>query len=410
MEECLYGLRGIVTNTSSEPLLAKVTMLNHDIDNSEIFTDPDIGNYHRMLTPGTYEAEYNAWGYFAQTVPNIQILENDAVIQNIQLESSPQFTITGEITNFFNSVPIENVTVELLNTPLEFVTTNANGEFEITGVYEDSYEVRLTANGFSSTTIEIVVNEQSTTFCLELFECDTEDFETGDFSLLSWEFNGDADWVIDNIVAHEGLFSARSGNIADSEESELSISMETTYDGNLSFFKKLSSEGGYDYLTFYVDDVMITHWSGETDWEYFDYFIEAGFHTFKWKYDKDNGVSTGYDCCWLDYISFPPTGVLHASQVNTLPKIELVGNFPNPFNPQTAIMFQLSKQMPVELYIYNVKGQKVKTLLKEEKEAGMHSIIWNGSDDNNNSVSSGVYFYRMVTETVIESKKMLLLK
>ncbi len=410
MEECLYGLRGIVTNTSSDPLWAEVTMVNHDIDNSEVFTDPDVGNYHRMLAPGTYEAKYNAWGYFPQTVPNIQIFENDIVVQNIQLESSPQFTITGIVTNFFNSDPVEDVTVELLETPLDAVITNENGEFEIIGVYEDIYEVKLTVDGFSTTTIEICVNEQSTIFNLELLECDTENFETGDYSSFPWAFSGDADWVIDNVNAFGGTFSARSGNISDNESSGLSISMTTSYDGNIAFYNKLSSEGGFDYLTFYVDDVMIAHWAGESEWEYYDYFVEAGFHTFKWEYDKDNGVSTGNDCGWLDHISFPPTAVVHASIINNLPKIELVGNFPNPFNPQTAIMFQLSKQMPVELYVYNVKGQKIKTLLKEEKEAGMHSIVWNGNDDNNSSVASGVYFYRMITEEVIESKKMLLLK
>jgi len=410
MEECLYGLRGIVTNTSAEPLLAEITILDHDIDNSEVFTDPDVGDYHRMLNPGVYEIEYNAWGYFPQTVSDVQILDNAIVTQNIQLESSPQLAISGVITNIFSSIPIENVTVELLNTPLEPVLTNENGEFEILCVYEDIYEARLTAEGFSSTTFEISVNEQSTTFNLELYACDTENFETGDYSLLPWEFSGDADWVIDNFNAYQGTFSARSGDIGDSQKSGLSISMETSYDANISFFKKLSSEAEYDYLTFYIDEIFIEHWAGESDWEYYEYFVEAGPHIFKWEYDKDNGVSTGADCSWLDNISFPPTEVVHVSQNNALPKIELVGNFPNPFNPQTTIMFQLSKLMPVELYIYNVKGQKVKTLLKEEKEAGIHSINWNGKDDNGSSVSSGVYFYKMITDEVIDSKKMLLLK
>ena len=62
------------------------------------------------------------------------------------------------------------------------------------------------------------------------------------------------------------------------------------------------------------------------------------------------------------------------------------------------------------LNIYNIKGQKVRTLINEQKEAGSHSVVWNGNDDENYPVSSGVYFYRMVTGELISSRKMLLLK
>ncbi|MEA2095463.1 MAG: M14 family zinc carboxypeptidase, partial [Candidatus Cloacimonadota bacterium] len=191
MEECLYGIRGIVTNTSVEPLLAEITILGHDINNSEVFTDPDIGDYHRMLFPGTYDVKFNAFGYFPQTVHNVQIFDNDIVIQNIQLEGSPQFAICGVVLNAFNSDPIENATVELLNTPIDPVITNENGEYEILCVYEDSYEIQISAEGFASALEEIAVNEQSTVFDFELYESETEDFETGDFSSFSWEFTGD---------------------------------------------------------------------------------------------------------------------------------------------------------------------------------------------------------------------------
>jgi len=390
MEECLYGLRGIVTNTSAEPLLAEITILDHDIDNSEVFTDPYVGDYHRMLFPGTYDVQYNAYGYFPQTIQNIQIFDNDIVIQNIQLEESPQFTISGVVLNAFNSDPIENATVELLNTPIEPVTTNENGEYEILCVFEDAYELIISANDFSTVIEEITVDEQNTIFNFELYECDTEDFETGDFSSFSWEFSGDTNWIIESAGSYEGTYSARSGNVSNSQESGLSINIETSYDGNISFFRKISSEAGFDYLKFYIDGILVERWSGESDWQFSNYFVEAGDHVFKWEYDKDNGVSTGDDSGWLDYISFPPTGYAHAAKESDLLKVKLIGNYPNPFNPQTVIKFQLSKEMPVEVNIYNIKGQKVRTLIDEEKEAGYHSVVWNGIDDNNCKVSSGV--------------------
>ena len=89
---------------------------------------------------------------------------------------------------------------------------------------------------------------------------------------------------------------------------------------------------------------------------------------------------------------------------------KLHGNYPNPFNPETKISYSTAKAGNAELTIYNIKGQRVKTLVKDHIEAGDHSIIWNGKDDKDADVSSGVYFYRLKTADEIQNKKMLLLK
>jgi predicted outer membrane repeat protein len=91
-------------------------------------------------------------------------------------------------------------------------------------------------------------------------------------------------------------------------------------------------------------------------------------------------------------------------------KTNLIGNYPNPFNPSTAINFNVAKQSDVELSIYNVKGQKVTTLVNEQINAGSHTRIWNGTDQNNNAVSSGVYFYKLTSDRYSEIKKMILAK
>nr|MBI9030499.1 T9SS type A sorting domain-containing protein [bacterium] len=70
-------------------------------------------------------------------------------------------------------------------------------------------------------------------------------------------------------------------------------------------------------------------------------------------------------------------------------------NYPNPFNPETTISYDISQQSQVTVDIYNIKGQKVKSLLKENQEAGQHSIIWKGDNNEGKRVSSGSYFYRV---------------
>jgi len=89
---------------------------------------------------------------------------------------------------------------------------------------------------------------------------------------------------------------------------------------------------------------------------------------------------------------------------------KLTGNYPNPFNPTTTIAFDLARTGHVTLDIYNIKGQKVRSLANNVMEAGQHTVVWNGADDAGHSVSSGVYFYRMTTVGHSQMKKMLLLK
>lgn len=85
-------------------------------------------------------------------------------------------------------------------------------------------------------------------------------------------------------------------------------------------------------------------------------------------------------------------------------------NYPNPFNPETVIKYTLPEDCHVGLTIYNILGQKVKTLVNQYQNAGYKMVHWNGRDDNGNEVASGVYFYKIETPKYSESKKMVLLR
>ncbi len=99
-----------------------------------------------------------------------------------------------------------------------------------------------------------------------------------------------------------------------------------------------------------------------------------------------------------------------ASDVKDVLHTKLNANCPNPFNPETSIGYSLAKDGEVELNVYNLKGQRVRTLIKDHDEAGAHSVKWNGKNDKGADVSSGVYFYQLKTAEFTESRKMLLLK
>jgi len=111
------------------------------------------------------------------------------------------------------------------------------------------------------------------------------------------------------------------------------------------------------------------------------------------------------------------TKVEDVYSLSTLPvRYYLHQNYPNPFNPNTIIKFDLPARSQVEVSIYDVNGKLVKKLINDQKEAGYHSIEWNGTDTYGRKVSSGIYFYRISAKNLrngsefIQTKKMVLLK
>ena len=95
---------------------------------------------------------------------------------------------------------------------------------------------------------------------------------------------------------------------------------------------------------------------------------------------------------------------------STVPPLQLLGNYPNPFNPTTTIRFHIKTKSNVKINIYNLRGQKVTTLLNENRLAGLNSVVWNGRDRGDAPVASGVYFYRIECDGTTKTAKMLLMK
>ena len=85
-------------------------------------------------------------------------------------------------------------------------------------------------------------------------------------------------------------------------------------------------------------------------------------------------------------------------------------NYPNPFNPTTKFTYTINSPGMVSLKIYNVMGKLVRTIFQEYKEEGTFEVHWNGLDDNRQSISSGIYFYRFSMEGKSYTKKMILSK
>jgi len=91
-------------------------------------------------------------------------------------------------------------------------------------------------------------------------------------------------------------------------------------------------------------------------------------------------------------------------------EIQLLGNYPNPFNCKTTISFVATSNLPISLIIYNALGREVKTVIDRKKQNGIHTISWDGKDNFGNVVTSGLYFCRITNGRVCKSSKILFLK
>lgn len=302
LEQVYYGFRGTVTNTNGQPLAATVTIVGHDKDNSHVRTNPNHGNYYRMIAPGTYNATFAAEGYISQVHSIVINNYTSSVTKDVVLSPATQTTLTGLVTSLTTGAPIQGVKIELVGTAITPVNTNSNGEYTFSTVFENTYQIKASKAGYISAiqTIEVTTSNNVVNFVLE--DSNAESFEVN--IPQGFTFTG-GNWTRDNSTAFDGTYSMRSATIGHSSQTAMQITLNVANAGTISFARKVSSESGYDFLKFYIDDVEKGSWSGNEDWAEVSYAVSTGSRTFKWVYSKDGSAVGGSDCAWVDNVVFP---------------------------------------------------------------------------------------------------------
>jgi len=95
-------------------------------------------------------------------------------------------------------------------------------------------------------------------------------------------------------------------------------------------------------------------------------------------------------------------------QVVVLPDAKLIGNFPNPMTSSTEIAFNLKSPQNVNIEVYNLKGQKVRTLVNSKLGAQLHNVTFDGRDDNGTQLAKGIYLYKMTAGSTVETSKLVI--
>jgi hypothetical protein len=220
-----------------------------------------------------------------------------------------------------------------------------------------------------------------------------EDWETNGFEKFDWTFGGTKDWTINFIDPYEGAYAAKSGNIDDGQFSSLQVIYKAIGYDDISFYRKVSSEAGMDFLKFYIDGVLVDQWSGNLPWEFVSYDVLPGTHVFKWSYEKNEGISMGFDGGWIDYIVFPSANLSGELNViaNALPHefcgtgtsqlgayaIGASGNYSYSWTPAGSLSnpnIQFPVATPLMSTVYNVTVYDGQGSLSFDIQVSLHPV------------------------------------
>ncbi len=319
----------------------------------------DDGYYQLFLPNGIYQVEANGHIYYQQIIEDVEILDEmlqiDFLLEPIQFDGA----LEGYVYEAGTTTPIENINISA--TSVTYYTNTITDE-----------------NGYYYF-----------------------DMPNGTFTVDAW---------------HQNYYSYHNENvIINYDVVQLDIELDpVSFDGSLEgYVYELDTIIPIPYANIYLSSA--TYWAYiQTDMNGYYYF---------------NLPNEIYDAdCWMDgYIGqhvndieiadnaviqdFYLEPIVEADDEEMEVVIGLGNNYPNPFNPTTKISFTTMSTENTELVIYNIKGQKVKTLINGILENGDHLILWDGKNKNDQPVSSGVYFYHLkVGNKIIDSKRMLLLK
>jgi len=440
-----YGVNGVVTASDSGlPLDALVTVTGNAMT---VRTDPDNGDYYKLLDTGSYDLTFSADGYVTRTVSDVATVWGTPTVLDVTLDPAASGDLAGAVYGPGGApvVAAVDIATHPLNAPVASTVSDAgDGTYGFTGLTYGDYELTYTAEGYAKVEQVVTLDAASVTAPdVTLVPARTitplfTDFET----------QSTAGWTT--------AWAAEAGG-ADGTDYAVSDSPGSNYDhntdspcamtagadlsemnsGTVSFWAKWSIESEWDGVTFEVSTDGGSDWtrlaapytgpgsgkgvqiSGEP---YFDgvqtqwVFIETdlapwlGQADVRFRFVLASDTAVAADGFRFDEFLITGEGDTLTSSGDVPAATRIEGLSPNPFNPSTRIDFSLARDGHARVDVFDVTGRRVRTLIDETLSAGPHDTAWNGRTDGGSRAASGLYFVRLRSGGVSETAKALLVK
>jgi hypothetical protein len=273
----------------------------------------------------TWNSNLSILGHAPLLAMGIVTISDPGGNNNGYLDPGETVTVTALVNNIGHS--LSPSAIANLSTTSSYLTIDAGssvlGQIAANGSANAIFNITCSPIAPVGQTVDLIMNIVAGSYGFEHTYYTSvglllEDWELGDFTRYPWTFSGNSNWAIVNVGQYEGLYAAKSGFIEDNQTSSMSLQLQVSSNGTVSFYRKVSSEANYDYLRFYIDAAQQGQWAGTVAWGQVSFDVSPGIHTFKWTYSKDGSVTTGDDCAWVDYIVLPPSTTI-APEINVTP-------------------------------------------------------------------------------------------
>jgi len=418
-------MQGKVTDiVTGQPLQAQIVITEHDAPWFRPRTsDPATGQYFKPLATGTYHLKVLKEGYQDFTA-TVMVNANTWTLKNVQMQPKVVAYFAGTVSG--NGQPIN---ARIIFKDMDPDTIVTNGSF-VHSSYVGSYQVEVSAEGYYPYLGTVTLQEGYNNFLFNLSPTMTifsEDWEEG---TSAWTIVGP--WVRENELSASGYAITDSWGGNGFYETNASVYITTndsffipsSEDAMLVFDSHLYTEWSWDPCTVEISTDGGNNWtvvwtkSGLwNSWrieyvplsDYPGMNVKIRFHL--------TDVSTHADLTdpgWtIDNIRLVRglSGYVATTDPLETPIVSaLYPNYPNPFNPTTTISYSLATAQNVSLDIFNMRGQRIRSLVNGTTPAGDHSVVWNGTDDSGRNLPSGVYFYRLSTPEKTTTLKMVMVK
>lgn len=381
--------------------------LNDDIQDQEVLS------FDLAITDNA--AEYTGSFNIIANAPKLEIefvsLTDALGNNNGVMDSGEEVSLTVKVKNIGHANTMESIInaietssfFELNNT--EYTTGVLNAlTGENTAVFTGTVAEDVPEGTFVDFTFDIVAGAYSNEITIHFpIDINIEDWESETFDTYEWTNESNYPWIIVSDVVYEGDNSAKSGAISNSQNSILTIELDVNITDSISFYKKVSSESGYDFLKFKINGSLKGEWDGEVDWSREAYAVNTGTNIFKWSFEKDDMYSAGDDAAWLDNIILPAHSEVVVTQYTSVIKPQSFKLFPNPAKDVINISYSLTDQSDIQIHINDINGRLVKSIVNNLQVSGSYSSQISGLN-----LESGVYFVNFVTKNDRSVKKLII--
>jgi hypothetical protein len=244
LEFAQRGVHGLVTDPDGTPLQANITVAGNA---KVVKTDLPLGDYHRLLLPGTYEITASATGYISQSV-TVTVPAGGNTFQDFCLAAAQLTNCKGQIRDLQGN-PVSGATVSVQTNPLITLQSDAQGLFQLNSIYEGSYPIMITASGFAAFlgTLNVDSDYQNNNIIVLQQPLFTDNFENG---MGNWTATGN--WGIVSNSGSNVLTDSPTGNYSNNQNRTCRLtnplSMNGVSNASLSFRCKYALENGYDFV------------------------------------------------------------------------------------------------------------------------------------------------------------------